>query len=249
MSLLVYTSEGWMDLEEQYIPGCVAAELPDGRAAACRAVAVAARTYVLRAMAEHPILGTEAKPIPNHAKFQVFQKTAPTNVREALSSVRSIVARYRGELVLCNHVLGAPWDKSGKPILPDMTDTEQWVTHNSGKTGAAVDPSPISNTSRPDNRGCLSARGADWLAAQGYNYASILRYFYGADLYIGPLDVPPPVLGGPAPKPPPQNPQPLPAGPTVPVNEPPAAPSGGSSGGFPLPILAVVMALLRAEAE
>src|SRR4051812_29003597 len=134
MSTPLYTSEGWMDLEEQYLPGCVAAELPDGRAEAMRAIAVAARTYVLRAMDQDAALGTEAKPIPNHARFQVFQRNAPASVREVVITTRSIVCRYGSDLVLCNHVLGAPWETSGKPQQSDPTATEQWVTYNSGKT-------------------------------------------------------------------------------------------------------------------
>jgi hypothetical protein len=249
MSTLLYTSLGWMDLEEQYVPGCVAAELPDAHAEASRAIAVAARTYVLRAMDEDPRLGTEAKPIPNHVRFQVFQQTAPSSIREATSATRSIVGRYQGQLVLCNHVIGAPWDKQGKPLLPDMTDTERWVTYNSGKTGAAVKPSPISNMTRPDNRGCMSARGADWLARQGYKYASILRYFYGADLYIAPIDVPPPLLGGPAnvPQQPPVSPPGgLGNGSTVPAGLPATSPADEPSrGSFPLPLLALLAALLN----
>lgn len=263
MPNLLYTSEGWMDLEEQYIPGCVAAELPGGAAEACRAVAVAARTYVLRAMSADPKLGTEAKPIPNHVRFQVFQRTAPSHIREATLSTRSVVGRYLGQLVLCNHVIGAPWDKDGNPILPDMTDTEQWVTRNSGKTGAAVKPSPISNMSRSDNRGCLSARGSDWLARHGYKYASILRYFYGADLDIAPIDVPPPGVPGKTPgtptpgtTPTPNPPQPFPPAPgpnpVLPAAEPstPTPPQQSTTGGaLPLPLVAIVLALLKEGIE
>jgi hypothetical protein len=248
MSTLLYTSEGWMDLEEQYIPGCVAAEMPDGRAEAMRAIAVAARTYVLCRIDEDAALGTEAKPIPNHARFQVFQRNAPASVREVVITTRTIVCRHEGRLVLCNHVLGAPWDSAGKPQQPDLTDTEQWVTYNSGKTAAAVRPSPISNIQRPDNRGCMSDHGADWLARQGYKYASILRYFYGADLYIAPFDVPPPLRGGEGQTPQPPPAQPFPSGaPTMPAGvpaTPDATPAKSSSS--PLPILALAaLALLK----
>lgn len=258
MSTLLYTSEGWMDLEEHYVPGCVAAELPDGRAEAMRALAVAARTYVLRAMADDKKLGTEAKPIPNHGRFQVFQRNAPASVREVTLTTRSIVCRYKGLLLICNHVIGAPRDASGKPILPDMTDTEQYVTNNSGKTGSAVKPSSISNPSRPDNRGCMSARGADWLASTGHKYASILRYFYGEDVFIAPIDVTPPSPGpviiptkpqGPSPKPQ----DPLPQGPTLPEHTPigpaeyPSATETNTNSGasFPLPLLAIALAVIH----
>jgi hypothetical protein len=228
----LFTSEGWMDFEKQYVPGCVAAELPDGRAESMRALGIAARTYLLCRIAEDPELGTEAKPIPNHARFQVFQRNAPAGVWEVVATTRGIVCRHGGELVLCNHVLGAPLDANGKPLEDDPTDTEQYVTNNSGQTGAAVKPSPISNTSRPDNRGCMSTRGADWLARQGYNHAELLRFYYGTDLSISPFN------GlAPSPQPPAQNPsQQLPT-PLPPVPWPPMPQSPGQSSNGPAPTL------------
>ncbi|HZO13758.1 MAG TPA: SpoIID/LytB domain-containing protein, partial [Polyangiaceae bacterium] len=61
--LKVYTVDGWMSLEDEYIPRVCTQE--NGKAAreALLAQAVAARTYVLRAMRDDPTLGTEKNPI------------------------------------------------------------------------------------------------------------------------------------------------------------------------------------------
>jgi len=201
---------------ESYVAGVVAAENGAAAHAARQAQAVAARTYVLRAILDDRALGTAQKPIRNSERFQVYKPNPSARALMATAETTGVVCRYKGELILCNYVAGAEWNAGGKRG-EDPTNTEKWVTYNDGKTGAAVKPSPISNTTRPDNRGCMSQNGADWLARNGRNYLDILRYFYGADLEIGPLV---------APSPPPPSPEPTPG----------AEPS-------PLPILAALAAL------
>lgn len=184
---------------ESYVAGVVAAENGAAAQAALRAQAIAARTFVLRAMRDDPALGTYKKPIPNSERFQVYVHSPSPRAILAAAETAGIVCRYKGELIICNYVAGAIWTPAGKPGQ-DPTGTEKWVTYNDGKTGATVKPSPISNTGRTDNRGCKSQNGADWLARNGYDYSAILRYFYGADLEIGPLF--PSVPAGSTPAPP-----------------------------------------------
>lgn len=223
MQTLLFTDEGWMDLEEQYVPAVVAADFAIHKWAALEARAIVARTYVLRAMRDDPKLGTEEKPIPNSDRFQVFAAKATGEAREAAQSTKRLVCRYKGQLILCNSVAGALWSGKGSPG-EDATDTERWVTYNEGKAGAAVKPSGISLESRPDNRGCLSSNGAEWLASEaGYDFPQILRYFYGADLEVAPVNVPSPTPG-PTPKP---NPGPSPSPTPTPTPSPNPSPNPG----------------------
>jgi hypothetical protein len=200
------TKDGPVDLED-YVAAVVTAENGTAAVPAVQAQAVAARTYVLRAMRDDPALGTAKKPISSSERFQVYAPHAGQRATQATKDTAGIVCRYMGELIICNYVAGALWSAAGK-TAEDPTHTEKFVTYNDGKTGADVKPSPISNKSRPDNRGCKSQNGADWLGRHGYEYPAILRYFYGADLEIGPLDRPaepsaplPPEAPRPAPTP------------------------------------------------
>lgn len=220
---IVRIVEGDTDLED-YVARVTTGEDGAGPPAALRAQAIAARTFVLRAMREDPNLGTYKHPIPNSPRFQVYAHTASVRAALAASETAGIVCRHQGELILCNYVAGALWTGESEPGQ-DPTHTEKWVTYNDGKTGSLVKPSPLSNTSRPDNRGCMSQNGANWLAAHGREYPAILRFFYGADLEIGPLD-------GPAPMPNPIDP----TRPQVPEPEPARAASNSS----PLPIVAAL---------
>lgn len=214
---------------ESYVAGVVAAENGAAAQAALRAQAVAARTFVLRAMRDDPNLGTYKKPIPNSERFQVYVHSPSPRAVLAAAETAGIVCRYKGELIICNYVAGAIWTTAGKPGQ-DPTATEKWVTYNDGKTGAAVKPTSLSNTGRTDNRGCKSQNGADWLARNGQDYRTILRYFYGADLEIGPLF---PSLPA----------EPIPQQPQGPQGAPAGAPRGDS---LPLPALALAaLALLE----
>jgi len=222
MELTIYTQDGAIGLE-QYVARVTTAENGNAAPAALRAQAIAARTFVLRAMRDDPNLGTYKKPIMNSERFQVYAHTASARATVAASETAGVVCRYKAELIICNYVAGAIWTEQGKPGQ-DPTETEKWVTYNDGKAGGAVKPSPISNKARRDNRGCMSQNGADWLARHDRDHAAILRYFYGADLEIGPLDKPARDPGQPFP---PEPPSPAPV----------AAPSSGSS---PLAVLAAL---------
>jgi hypothetical protein len=201
MDLTFYTVDGSITLE-QYVARVTTAENGQAAPAALRAQAIAARTFVLRAMRDDALLGTYKKPVPNGEHFQVYKPTASPRAATATAETAGLVCRYQGELTICNYVAGAFWTAEGQPGK-DPTHTEKWVTYNEGKTGAAVQPSPISHTGRPDNRGCMSQNGADWLARHGRDHLAILRYFYGADLAIDLRDQPkqPPFPGSPSPAP------------------------------------------------
>jgi hypothetical protein len=190
-------------LLESYVAGVVQAEIGFAALAARRAQAVAARTYVLRAIRDNPRRGTAEKPLVNSQHFQVYKPNPTERTLQATAETAGIVCRHAGELMVCNYVAGAYWTTDGRRG-EDPTKTERYVTYNEGKTGSAVKPTSLSNMSRPDNRGCMSQNGADWLAHNGRDYPAILRYFYGADIEIGPLLASVPIQ--PSPPPPPSPP-------------------------------------------
>lgn len=181
----VFTHDGWMPLEEYVARVCTGEMAENAHPEAIAAQAIAARTYVARAMRDHPALGKQA-PIPTGPKFQVMAKVAKEVFREATERTRGIVILYQGRLILANYVAGAIWTPGGLPSK-DPTSTERWVTYNMGKRGQDVRPTGLSLRTHSGNRGCMSQNGAAWLAANGYSYASILRFFYGDDIDVRPL--------------------------------------------------------------
>jgi hypothetical protein len=183
----VYTVDGWMSLEDDYIPRVCTQENGGAASEALKVQAVAARTYVLRAMRDDPSLGTPSKPIVNGQSFQAYAAQANSGCVAATNATRSQVGEYMGELIIANFVAGALWANGG-PSSNDPTGTEHWVTYNQGLTGSAVHPTALSYLSRPDNRGCMSQNGSNALAQAGQGYVAILRYFYGADLDVTSLD-------------------------------------------------------------
>jgi len=176
----VFTTAGWLSLEREYVPRVVAGEHLHAHPEAKAALAIAARTFVLRAMRDRPTLGRTTA-IPSGQHFQVFAKSAPDACREAASRTRGIVLRHQGRMILANHVAGASWNRDGSHSH-DPTNTERWVTYNLGRRGMDVVPTGLSLRSHPGNRGCLGQHCANWLAAHGHDYRTILRFFYGEDV-------------------------------------------------------------------
>ena len=178
----VLTVEGWLSFEDNYLPRVVTGELRHGHPEAQAAQAIAARTYVLRIMRDHPTLG-RTTPIKNSASFQVFAPGADESCIAAVERTRGFVMRYRGRLILANYVAGALWREDGSRGS-DATNTEKWVTYNHERSGADVIPTHLALSSHPENRGCMSQNGAHWLGTHGWDCEGILRYFYGEDVEI-----------------------------------------------------------------
>lgn len=177
----VLTVDGWLRFEEDYLPRVVTRENGHGPPEALKAQAIAARTYVLRAMRDHRTLGRTV-PIINSEKFQTYAKSAFKTCIHAVETTRGVVARYQERLIVGNYVAGALWT-NGAPGA-DAANTERFVTYNEGRRGKFVKPTKLADTRRSDNRGCMSQNCANWLAGQGRRHPEILRYFYGADLEI-----------------------------------------------------------------
>lgn len=176
------TQDGWMDLEDYVARVCTQ---ENGAAAfeALKAQAVAARTYVLWAMRDEAPTGTPEKPIPNSQSFQTYAAVATPACSAATAQTRGLVLRFGGALVVASYVAGARLDDAGA-VSSDPTHTEKWVTYNHGRAGAGVQKTPLLNTDRADNRGCMSQNGADWMARRGHDFVTILRFYYGEDVWI-----------------------------------------------------------------
>ncbi|MDI1444700.1 SpoIID/LytB domain-containing protein [Polyangium sp. 6x1] len=176
----VLTVEGELSFEDEYLPRVITGEHSHAAPEAKCALAIAARTFVLRAMRDHPTLG-RSTPIVNSQRFQVFARVTTSECAAAATQTRGIVMCHGGRLILANYVTGALWTKDGVPDK-DPTNTERWVTYNSGRAGTDVRPTALSLKFHPCNRGCMSQNGAEWLAVHGWNRWSILQFFYGDDI-------------------------------------------------------------------
>jgi hypothetical protein len=183
----VYTEDGWMSLDDEYVPRVCTQENGAADYEALKVQAVAARTYLLRAMRDDSKLGTTAKPVGNGEFFQAYASTASQACIDATNETRGLVGKYQGQFIIANYVAGSKVNADGSKGN-DYSSTEKWVTYNEGKTGKDVTPTKLSYTSRTDNRGCMGQNRSDWLAKQGKDYVTILRYFYGADLEVSSID-------------------------------------------------------------
>ncbi|MDC3960704.1 hypothetical protein [Polyangium jinanense] len=135
------------------MPRVVAGEHLHAHPEAKAALAIAVRTFVLRAMRDRLTLGRTTA-IPSGQQFQVFSRYAGGDCVEAATRTRGIVLRYQGPMILANHVAGAYWNPDGSHG-PDPTETERWVTYNAGRRGRDVIPTSLSLHSHPGNRGCV----------------------------------------------------------------------------------------------
>jgi lysophospholipase L1-like esterase len=204
---------------DDYVARVVTGELGNSRQIeALKAQAIAARTYVQRALHDAPTLGTAANPVRNGQDFQVAAAVAMVLPLRAAQETRGGVAFYRGRLILANYVAGAPWLAGAwKGTESPKYPTEKYVTYNAGRVGASVLPTHQADPRRSDNRGTLSQNGADALAARGWKWARILRFFYGDDLEF---TLPEPADPAPRPRPPtPSAPRPPALTPSAPRKE------------------------------
>jgi len=167
-----------LDLEQEYLPAVVASE--NGAAGvpleALKAQAVASRTFAIYKMQYEPrsasfdVCDTEADQVYNPSV------TIRPQVKAAVEETEGIVAKWGGVVIAAFFVKG-----------DEASGTAQFVTVNEGKSGSDVNPTTLGSLTNPHNRGAMSQDKANELAAQGWDYQHILRYFYGADLIIEPI--------------------------------------------------------------
>jgi lysophospholipase L1-like esterase len=158
---------------------------------ALKAQAIAARTFVSRAMRDDASLGTPAKPVPNSEHFQVASKVAKPLPARAARETSGGVATHMGRLILANFVAGGAWPQRAWDGKGAKAKTEHYVTYNQGRSGTSVIKTSLASTGHRDNRGCMSQNGADELARRGWKWPAILRFFYGDDIQF---TIPEPVV-------------------------------------------------------
>ncbi len=106
---------------------------------------------------------------------------------QAVSETAGMYLSYNNMLTYGFYVAG---DNHTSPpsCVGSSGSTERWVTYNEGKTGTAVQQTALGYVGPPgfgQNRGCMSQWGARCLEAhKGYDYAAILRFYYGDDIGV-----------------------------------------------------------------
>ncbi|RME70456.1 MAG: hypothetical protein D6776_11635 [Planctomycetota bacterium] len=225
----VNTPQGWMHVENTYLPGVTHAELGwyagqrrRGLCTEClKAQAIAARTYLLHWLNAH---GHTRRLPALDGRFQAWTGQFNGHSRRAAQAVRGQVLTWRGLVIYANYASGAnPLAADGFPYAPSYYGFPAWytwdtirqafldrrrgriswasfrrrvtryhptawthvlTTDNEGRSGAAVEPTiHVRATAR--NRGGMGQYRAWWLDRyRHYDYARILRAFYGEDIEI-----------------------------------------------------------------
>lgn len=199
------TGTGVIDVETDYLPHVVQCENGAAGLEALKAQAVAARAYLYYKLDRDGEITDD----PGDQVYGCGRE--PTALAyAAVQATSGVVLTYRGVQVAGFHVAGARHHDSSCQITPeqridDPTNTETYVTYNADRHGSTVIQTSL-GLAIPDNRanrGCKSQNGAACLAAQGWRYDDILRFYYGEDievvqargLCIEPLPQPGPLQG------------------------------------------------------
>jgi hypothetical protein len=190
-----------VDVEREYLPRVIQCENGPADDEALKALAVAARSYLYYKVARTGFIG-------DSTADQVFgcQRDPEPRHHAAVAATRGQVLQYRGHQVAGFYVAGARAG-DGKGTLAcgtgaDPTRTEGYVTYNEGASGEAVRQTRLGlrHDDNLANRGGLSQHGSHCLARAGYDYRSILRFYYGEDIAlasaVGDCDARPAADGG-----------------------------------------------------
>jgi hypothetical protein len=174
-----------VEVETEYLPRVIQCENGPADDEALKALAVAARSYL------YYTVGREGSIFDGTAD-QVFGcgREPAARHRAAVAATRGQVLQYRGHQVAGFYVAGARAGKGTRADAcgagPDPTRTEPYVTYNEGQSGEAVRKSRLGlrHDDNHANRGGLSQHGSHCLARAGYDYRSILRFYYGEDIAL-----------------------------------------------------------------
>lgn len=155
---------------EQYVAAVVASEIGNASIEACKAQAIAARTYAAqKVFSNKPISDLSTKAQAYRAK-RYNQTTYPNAIQGTLET-QGIIITYEGKPI--NAVYSANnggrtvsskerWGGSGRPYL--IAQDDPWdKAAGSGKTGHGVG---------------MSQRGAKYAAKMGKNFEEILSFYY-----------------------------------------------------------------------
>jgi MYXO-CTERM domain-containing protein len=197
---------GLVSVEDDYLPRVINCENGGAGPAALEAQAVAARSYLYYRLDRTGDIGDGT----GDQVYTCGREPGPQHFAAAAATAGEVL-QYQGTQVAAFYVAGAR-NQPGPTCqgsTDDPTNTERYVTYNEDQSGADVEQTTLGLV-HPDNhanRGCKSQNGARCLADEGWDYDTILRFYYGADIEVIRA-----------------------AGPCVPEPGPDAGPGGGADG-------------------
>ena len=173
---------GVVDVETDYVPNVVNCENGAASFEALKAQAVAARSYLYYRL-------DRTGDIADGTSDQVYScsRTPGEEHFRAAEETSGQVLQYQGTQVAAFYVAGSRQQPPGcTGGTDDPTNTERFVTYNTGKSGDEVEQTTLGlvNPANHANRGCKSQNGADCLSDDGWVYDDILRFYYGEDIEI-----------------------------------------------------------------
>ncbi|HWB77821.1 MAG TPA: SpoIID/LytB domain-containing protein [Nannocystaceae bacterium] len=178
---------GTIDMEEDYLPHVVHCENGGAPFEALKAQAIAARSVAYYAI-------ETSGGICDGQGCQVYScGSDPTPQQiQAVQETSGLYLNYNDTLTYAFFVAGDS-GVAGPGCVGDdaAASTEHWVTYNEGKSGTMVEQTELGFVHNPgdsgygQNRGCMGQWSARCLENDnGYDYAAILRFFYGDDIGI-----------------------------------------------------------------
>ncbi len=173
---------GLVEVETDYLPRVVNCENGAADFEALKAQAVTARSYLYYRLE----LTGDIEDGQGDQVYSCGREPTADHIR-AVTETSGQVLRYQATQVAAFYVAGSL--QSGPSCTggtDDPTDTEKWVTYNSGKEGDNIEQTMLGFVapSNHANRGCLSQNGSDCLAERGDDYLSMLRFYYGEDIEV-----------------------------------------------------------------
>lgn len=177
---------GSVPLETDYLPHVITCENGGANLEALKAQAIAARSVAYYYIANYGSVcdsqGCQVYSCGSEPSAMAYQ---------AVEETSGIYLNFNNVLTYAFFVAGDS-DTSPPACVGDVNvGTEHWVTYNEGQSGANVTQTELGWVFEPDengygqNRGCMSQWGARCLEnSNGYDYESILQFYYGADIQL-----------------------------------------------------------------